>query len=99
MNVENAIIALEQRVNALEQCDQKNQNAHREFYNRLQVVEVSYAISQERHEQIMKRLDTLNRTLEELSSHSGKRWNGLVDKALYGGVGVIVAYMLTQIGF
>lgn len=99
MNVESSIIALEQRVNALEQCDQKNQNAHREFYNRLQVVEVSYAVSQERHEQIMKRFDTVSGKLEELTSHSGKRWNGLVDKALYGTVGIVVAYILTQVGF
>lgn len=99
MNMESALITLEQRVNALEQCDQKNQNAHREFYNRLQVVEVSYAVSQERHEQIMKRFDTVSVKLEELTSHSGKRWNGLVDKALYGGVGIVVAYILTQVGF
>lgn len=99
MNPELSLMALTQRVAALEQCDQKNQNAHREFYNRLQVVEVSYAVSQERHEQIMKRFDVLNGKLEELTSHSGKRWNGLVDKALYGVVGVVVAYILTQVGF
>lgn len=98
-NTEMTLLALEQRVLTLEQCDQKNQNAHREFYNRLQVVEVSYAVAQERHEQIMKRFDVINGKLEELTSHSGKRWNGLVDKALYGVVGVMIAYIMTQIGF
>lgn len=99
MGSEMNIHALEQRVSALEQSDHKNQNAHREFYNRLQVVEVSYAIAQERHEQIMKRFDTLNGKLEELTSHSGKRWNGLVDKALFAAVGIIVAFILSQVGF
>ncbi len=98
MNQEMNLLALEQRVSALEQCDQKNQNAHREFYNRLQVVEVSYAVSQERHEQILKRFDSITGKLEELTSHSGKRWNGLVDKSLFAGAGILVAYFFSQLG-
>lgn len=90
--------ALEHRVRSLEQNDVRNLNAHREFYTRLQNIELNHAVSQERHEQIIKRFDAVNQKLEELTSHPVKRWNGLVDKVLYGGVGLILAYVLTQVG-
>lgn len=99
MEQDNAYLALEHRIRSLEQFDQRNQTAHREFYGRLQVVEVNHAVAQERHEQILKRFDTLGGKLEELTSHPGKRWNGLVDKALFAGVGVVIAYVLAHLGF
>lgn len=99
MNQEPSYLALEHRINSLEQFDQRNQKAHREFYNRLQSVEVNHAVGQERHDQILKRFDTIGGKLEELTSHPVKRWNGLVDKGLYAVVGVVIAYALSHLGF
>ncbi len=104
--MEKDLVALDYRVKALEENDLKNQNTHREFYTRIQAIETTNAVSREQYNQIMERFETVTSKfdniagqLSTITSQPAKRWNGLVDKALYGGVGIIVAYIFAQIGF
>ncbi|MFI3249674.1 MAG: hypothetical protein R3Y07_01760 [Eubacteriales bacterium] len=95
---ESNLISLEYRVSTLEEDRNRNHDSHREIYARLQSTEQSQAVSQERHEQIITRFDTITKKLEEISSLPSKRWNGLIDKMLYAVVGILVAFLLGRLG-
>lgn len=58
----------------------------------------SVAVMVEQMKQINTNVTTLKEEVEELKEKPAKRWDSLVEKVLWGIVGAMLAYVLSQIG-
>ena len=58
----------------------------------------SMEVMAERQEQVVNTVNKLDSKVTILESKPAKRWEGIVEKALYGIVGALVAYVLAQLG-
>lgn len=89
---------LEPRVSALERANEQHGSTHREIFRRMNEVERANAVQDERYSAIDKKLDELNVMVRELSGKAGKRWEGLVDKALWAVCAAVIAFLLGRVG-
>lgn len=90
---------LEKRIEDLEAWKSKSSKFHEDFYDyqRQQIA---------RDARLDEQLKTMNTNISKLVSWQetqekkpGMRWDSIVDKVLLAIVGIIVAYIMTQIGF
>lgn len=84
-----------------------NQNGedHKEIRDRLSKVELTNAIQNERYEAILDKLDSqdgkldnLSERLSEIESKPAKRWDVLIEKAIWAVVAAVIAFLLAKIG-
>lgn len=93
------------RVEALEKENHRHTETHTEIFRRLGDVEKSDAVQKEQYKTLLEKLDEhnqkhdkLNAKLEALESKPGKRWDGLVDKAIWAVVAAVIAFLLGRFG-
>ena len=93
---------LEQQVKDIQK---QNGEDHKELRERLGKVEMTNAIQNERYDAILEKLDTLtqkhdnlNAKLEALEAKPGKRWDGIVDKAIWAILAAVIAFLLGRVG-
>lgn len=86
---------LEERVTALEKDSERNQGTHREFYGKFEAIAVQSALTDERYNAITATLSEIKKDLGDLKAKPGKRWEGIVDKALWAVAGAFLAWLLT----
>ena len=89
---------LEARVQNLEQDSLRNQGTHREFYTRFETIEKTQAVQDERYTNILKEINKIGSSIDELKSKPAKRWDGLVDKILLTIVAALVGFGLARLG-
>ena len=53
---------------------------------------------QVQYKAIMEKLDCLTRTVNELRDKAGKRWDMIVDKAIWAAVAAVIAFLLGRMG-
>lgn len=58
----------------------------------------SIAVMTEQMKNMNTSISTLTGEVEELKEKPGKRWDSLIDKAIWGVAGAVLAYLLAQIG-
>jgi len=83
----------------------QNGEDHKELRDRLNKVELTNAIQNERYDTILDKLDTLTHRhdnlcgkLEALESKPAKRWDGIVDKAIWAVLAAVIAFLLGRVG-
>ncbi len=93
------------RVEALERANEQHGSTHREMYDRLRELERLEGIQGEQYKAILEKLDgltqkhdALNAKLSELEAKPGKRWEALVEKALWAVCAAVIAFLLAKIG-
>lgn len=93
------------RVEALERANEQHGSTHRELFDRLRELERMEGIQGEQYKNILEKLDMLtkkheelNRKLSELEAKPGKRWEGLVEKALWALCAAVIAFLLGKVG-
>ena len=89
---------LEPRVTALERANEQHGKTHREMFRRLNDVERDNAVQDAHYRAIDAKLDELTIMVKELSGKAGKRWEGLVEKALWAVCAAVIAFLLAKIG-
>ena len=77
---------------------QRNTETHREMFERVRQLEIEQAETKTQYGHIMETLGAIKADVSELKSKPAKRWEGIVDKILFGIVGAVLAYLLTQAG-
>ena len=82
----------------LEDLRTRNSANHKEFFDRLAVIDKMYAVQEEQYKQIMNKLDQLATDVAELKSKPGKRWDGMVEKIISVLAAAIVGFMLAKFG-
>lgn len=93
------------RVEALERANEQHGSTHRELFERMRELERLEGIQGEQYKNIMEKLDNLkdshdelNRKLRELEAKPARRWESIVDKALWAVCAAVIAFLLARIG-
>lgn len=86
------------RVEALEENDKRHTETHKEIFDRLRKVETDNAVQEAHYKAIDAKLDELTIMVKELSGKAGKRWDSLVDKAVWAAAAAVIAYLLARVG-
>ena len=89
---------LEPRVTALERANEQHGKTHREMFRRLNDVERDNAVQDAHYRAIDAKLDELTIMVKELSGKAGKRWEGLVEKALWAVCAAVIAFFRGKAG-
>lgn len=98
-----------QKANMLEkQIDEwrtQSRNTHKELFDRMRDLEKAESARNEQYDNIMEKLDTLTKSMAEvtvkvadITSRSGKRWDAIVDKAIWAVLAAVIAFVLAKIG-
>ena len=93
------------RVESLERANEQHGNTHREIFARLNDVERNNAVQDAHYKQILEKIDALttshnalNKKLCELEAKPGKRWEAIVEKAIWAVCAAVVAFLLGRVG-
>ena len=93
------------RIEALEVEAAHNKDSHKEFYARLDASHTSVAVIEERLNQIKEDTEEIKTSLQaqkedvrELRDKPGKRWEGIVDKAIWAVCAAVIAFLLGRVG-
>ena len=98
-----------QKANMLEkQMDEwriQSRNTHKELFDRMRELEKAESARNEQYDNIMEKLDTLTKAMAEvtvkvadITSRSGKRWDAIVDKAIWAVLAAVIAFVLAKFG-
>lgn len=58
----------------------------------------SVAVMAEKMDSMNRSVDTLTSKVDEIENKPGKRWEGIVDKAIWAMAAAVIAFMLGRIG-
>lgn len=86
---------LEKDVNELRK---QNSSSHERIFERLGELEKQEGIQVVQYEHIMEKLDQLAGDVKELKAKPGKRWEGIVEKAIGILVAAVLGFMLARLG-
>lgn len=83
----------------------QNSEAHREIFKRLNDIERTNAVQDERYSATMDKLDeistkqdALGEKIGAIEAKPGKRWEGIVDKAIWAVLAAVIAFLLAKAG-
>ena len=71
---------------------------HKEIFARLNKVEQDNAVQSEQYKTILDKLDTLTQKVEALESKPGRRWESMVEKAVWAVAAAVIAFLLARVG-
>ena len=90
------------RVDALEkEFDRYRSNStdtHRQMFDRIGALEQGSTKLETKLDSIDEKLDELSVTVKALADRPAKRWEGLVEKALWAVAAAVIAFLLAKIG-
>ncbi len=73
-------------------------NTHRQMFDRIGALEQSGATLRTKLDSIEEKLDELTVTVKALADKPGKRWDGIVDKAIWAVLAAVIAFLLGRVG-
>lgn len=89
---------LEPRVNALEEANKNYDRLNEKTDGRLSNLETENAVQNAHYSAVNSKLDELTTMVRELTAKAGKRWDSLVDKAIWAVAAAVIAYLLARAG-
>ena len=89
---------LASRVESLERINEQHSSTHREIFGRLGALETLSAVQENKLDIIMTKLDTIDEKLGALEAKPGKRWESIVEKAIWAVAAAMIAFLLARIG-
>ena len=89
---------LNPRVEALEESNKQHSDTHKEIFRRLNEVEKDNAVQNAQYKTILEKLDTLTAKVEALEAKPGKRWESIVEKAIWAVAAAVIAFLLARVG-
>ena len=82
----------------LKDLQKQNGADHKEIRDRLTILEKEEAVQAVQYKTILDKLDGLTEKVENLESKPGKRWESIVEKALWAVCAAVIAFLLARIG-
>ena len=89
---------MKDRIEALEEANKNHSRVHEGMYDRIRHLETENAVQNAHYNSIAGKLDELTTMVKELTGKSGRRWDSMVDKALWLIVGGLVSLLLVGAG-
>ena len=89
---------LASRVEALERANERHSDTHQEIFGRLGALETLSAVQENKLDTIMIKLDMITEKLGALEAKPGKRWESIVEKAIWAVAAAMIAFLLARIG-
>lgn len=86
------------RIEVLERDNEHNKEAHKDFYARLESSHTNVALIEERMSQIKADTEEIKEAVQEMKDKPAKRWDGIVEKAIWAVVAAVIAFLLARIG-
>ena len=86
---------LEQQVKDLQK---QNGTDHKEIRDRLTQLEKEEAVQLVQYKTILDKLDGLTEKVEALEAKPGKRWESIVEKAIWAVCAAVIAFLLGRVG-
>ena len=86
------------RVDALEEANRQHSRTHEGMYDRIRELEKENAVQNAHWENVDSKLDELTVMVKDLSGKAGKRWEAMVDKALWAVCAAVIAFLLGRVG-
>ena len=86
------------RVEALERENDRHTETHKEIFARLNEVERTNAVQEAHYTTILDKLDKLTAKVEALEAKPGKRWESIVEKAIWAVAAAVIAFLLARVG-
>ena len=86
------------RIKALENEAAHNKDAHKTFYERLENSHLDFVLLNERTQQIKEDTEEIKEAVQEMKDKPAKRWDGIVEKAIWAVIAAVIAYMLARVG-
>lgn len=86
------------RIEALERDSEHNKDAHKDFYARLESSHTNVALIEERMSQIKADTEEIKEAVQEMKDKPGKRWDGIVEKAIWAIIAAVIAFLLAKVG-
>lgn len=104
-NCESQNCPLLPRVEALEDANKQHSETHREIFRRLGNLESMTAVQDTQLKNIDEKLDEIKKNdkailakVEALEAKPAKRWDGLVEKALWAVCAAVITFLLGRMG-
>ena len=82
----------------LKDLQKQNGADHKEIRDRLTSLEKEEAVQAVQYRTILDKLDGLTEKVENLESKPGKRWESIVEKAIWAVAAAVIAFLLARIG-
>jgi predicted nuclease with TOPRIM domain len=82
----------------LKDLQKQNGADHKEIRDRLTILEKEEAVQAVQYKTILDKLDGLTEKVENLESKPGKRWESIVEKAIWAVCAAVIAFLLARIG-
>ena len=93
------------RIENLEKDSERNQATHKEFFGKFEAVNERLARNDEKYLQIIRDTSEIKNDLREtktaiqqLNEKPAKRWDSIVDKAIWAVCAAVIAFLLARVG-
>jgi uncharacterized coiled-coil protein SlyX len=67
-------------------------------YDAINQLATNVAVMAEQMKSMTESLNSLNSKVDNLEGKSGKRWDGIVDKAVWAAIAAVLAFFLAKLG-
>lgn len=91
-------IRLEGRIDALESWQQNSKKFHNDFYDWQRTQIARDAKLDEQLQNMNKNIEKVLQTQEACVMKPGKRWDAIVDKAIWAVLAAVIAFVLAKVG-
>lgn len=82
----------------VEELEAKNSSSHQVIYDRLRALETSDAVQDANYNTIIKMLDELTAKVGAMEAKPAKRWERIVENAMWAVFASVIAFLLARIG-
>ena len=89
---------MESRLKALEDANKNHSRTHEGIFDRIRHLETENAVQNAQYKNIEDKLDKIDGVVQELNSKAGKRWDAIVDKAIWAVCAAVIAFLLAKVG-
>lgn len=86
------------RVDALEEANKQHSRTHEGMYDRIRELEKENAVQNAHWKNVDEKLDELTIMVKDLTGKAGRRWESMVDKALWAVCAAVIAFLLGRVG-
>ncbi len=86
------------RIEALEEESRHTKEAHTEIYGKLEASHPSVALIEQRLDQIKEDTEEIRTNVQDMRDKPGKRWESIVEKAIWAVCAAVIAFLLARLG-